>query len=86
MTIAIIGDVIDDEYWHGKSHRLSPEAPVPIISDVIKSHRLGGAGNVYQNLCNLTDDVYLYESKSERPHKLRIYVDNYLLTRVDTEN
>ena len=86
MTIAIIGDVIDDEYWHGKSHRLSPEAPVPVISDVVKSHRLGGAGNVYQNLCNLTDDIFLYEAKSERPHKLRIYVDNYLITRVDTEN
>ena len=86
MTIAIIGDIIDDEYWHGKSHRLSPEAPVPIISDVVKSHRMGGAGNVYQNLCNLTDNVYLYESKSERPLKLRIYVDNYLITRVDTEN
>jgi len=86
MTIAIIGDVIDDEYWHGKSHRLSPEAPVPIISDVVKSHRLGGAGNVYQNLCNLTDDVFLYEPESTRPHKLRVFIDNYLITRIDTEN
>jgi D-beta-D-heptose 7-phosphate kinase / D-beta-D-heptose 1-phosphate adenosyltransferase len=86
MTIAIIGDVIDDEYWHGKSHRLSPEAPVPVISEVVKSHNLGGAGNVYRNLCNLTDDIFLYEVKSQRPHKLRIYVDNYLITRIDTEN
>lgn len=86
MTISIIGDVIDDEYWQGKCHRLSPEAPVPIISEVVKSHRLGGAGNVYQNLCNLTDDVYLYDSQSPKPHKLRIFIDNYLIARVDTEN
>ena len=86
MTIAIIGDIIDDEYWHGKTHRLSPEAPVPVISDVIKSHRLGGAGNVYKNLCNLTDDVFLYDVQSERPHKLRIFIDNYLITRIDSEN
>jgi D-beta-D-heptose 7-phosphate kinase / D-beta-D-heptose 1-phosphate adenosyltransferase len=86
MTIAIIGDVIDDEYWHGKSHRLSPEAPVPVISDVVKYHRLGGAGNVYQNLRNLTDDVFLYDPESTKPHKLRIFIDNYLITRIDTEN
>ena len=85
MAIAIIGDVIDDEYWHGKSRRLSPEAPVPVVSDVVKSHRLGGAGNVYQNLYNLTDDVFLYDPLSSRPHKLRIFIDNYLITRVDTE-
>jgi D-beta-D-heptose 7-phosphate kinase / D-beta-D-heptose 1-phosphate adenosyltransferase len=85
MTIAIIGDVIDDEYWHGKTHRLSPEAPIPVISEVVKSHRLGGAGNVYQNLSNLTDDVFLYDPRSIRPHKLRIFIDNYLITRIDTE-
>jgi len=85
MTIAIIGDVIDDEYWHGKTHRLSPEAPIPVVSDVVKSHRLGGAGNVYQNLYNLTDDVFLYDPRSIRPHKLRIFIDNYLITRIDTE-
>ena len=85
MTISIIGDIIDDEYWHGSTHRLSPEAPVPIISDVIKSHKMGGAGNVYLNLQNLTSDVFLYDAKIKRPHKLRIYVDNHLITRIDTE-
>ena len=85
MTIAIIGDIIDDEYWHGKSHRLSPEAPVPVISDIVKTHRPGGAGNVYQNLVNLTDNVFLYDRIDVRPHKLRIFIDNYLITRVDTE-
>jgi D-beta-D-heptose 7-phosphate kinase/D-beta-D-heptose 1-phosphate adenosyltransferase len=86
MTISIIGDIIDDEYWHGKSNRISPEAPIPVISDVVKSHRLGGAGNVWQNLFNLTEDVYLYDPELTRPHKLRIFIDNYLISRIDTES
>ena len=44
--IAIYGDVIIDEYIIGKTTRLSPEAPVPIVDFVKKEIKQGGAGNV----------------------------------------
>ena len=50
FNILVVGDVMIDAYMWGKVDRISPEAPVPIIS--IKSHeeRLGGAANVGLNV------------------------------------
>ncbi len=48
--ILVIGDVMIDEYMLGKVHRISPEAPVPIISLGKEEQRLGGAANVALNL------------------------------------
>lgn len=51
--ILVIGDVMIDEYMLGKVHRISPEAPVPIISLGKEEQRLGGAANVALNLQSL---------------------------------
>lgn len=48
--ILVIGDVMLDEYLEGKVERISPEAPVPVVSLKRQSHRLGGAANVALNL------------------------------------
>lgn len=58
--INVIGDIIIDEYWHGKTTRLSPEAPVPIVELGAKNVCLGGAANVYANIKSLTNSVNLY--------------------------
>lgn len=58
--IHVIGDIIIDEYWHGDSSRLSPEAPVPIVNLKKKQISLGGAANVYNNIRGLTDRVTLF--------------------------
>ena len=50
LNILIIGDVMIDAYLWGKVERISPEAPVPIVSVVKKELRLGGASNVALNL------------------------------------
>lgn len=39
-----------DNYLWGKVKRISPEAPVPVISDLIEEKRLGGASNVALNI------------------------------------
>lgn len=49
----IIGDVMVDSYIWGKVERISPEAPVPIISITNKEIRLGGAANVAKNVASL---------------------------------
>lgn len=58
--INVIGDIIIDEYWQGRTTRLSPEAPVPIVELGAKNVCLGGAANVYANIKSLTDSVNLY--------------------------
>jgi len=55
--IAVIGDLMIDHYLWGRATRISPEAPVPIIEIEKEEDRLGGAGNVVNNLINLGSKV-----------------------------
>lgn len=55
--IVILGDAMLDAYWHGESHRVSPEAPVPIVNWRETEYRAGGAANVALNLAHLGADV-----------------------------
>ena len=57
--IMIIGDIMLDVYMKGKVERISPEAPVPIVSVTEKFSRLGGAANVAQNLKALNAEPIL---------------------------
>lgn len=50
MRVIVIGDAMLDTYLWGKVERLSPEAPVPIVSVTKRENRLGGAANVSRNL------------------------------------
>lgn len=50
MRAIIIGDAMVDTYLWGKVDRLSPEAPVPIVSVTTRENRLGGAANVSRNV------------------------------------
>ena len=53
LNVLIIGDVMIDNYLWGKVDRISPEAPVPIVSVQKKESRLGGAANVAINVQSL---------------------------------
>jgi rfaE bifunctional protein kinase chain/domain len=48
--IGVVGDIMLDTYWWGSVDRISPEAPVPIVSLQKKETRVGGAANVALNL------------------------------------
>lgn len=50
LQVLIIGDVMIDAYVFGKVHRISPEAPVPVVAVSAKENRLGGAANVALNV------------------------------------
>jgi len=50
LNVLIIGDVMIDSYLWGKVNRISPEAPVPIVTVAKKERRLGGAANVALNI------------------------------------
>jgi D-beta-D-heptose 7-phosphate kinase/D-beta-D-heptose 1-phosphate adenosyltransferase len=53
----VIGDLMLDEYLWGKAERISPEAPVQVVDVVAEELRLGGAGNVVNNLAALGAQV-----------------------------
>ena len=48
--VLVIGDAMLDHYLHGSVHRMSPEAPVPVVTHRAEDFRLGGAANVALNL------------------------------------
>jgi D-glycero-beta-D-manno-heptose-7-phosphate kinase len=50
LKALIIGDVMIDAYMWGSVTRISPEAPVPIVSVYKRENRLGGAANVALNI------------------------------------
>ncbi len=52
-TILVIGDVMIDSYMWGSVARISPEAPVPIVSVNSRESRIGGAANVALNIKEL---------------------------------
>jgi D-glycero-beta-D-manno-heptose-7-phosphate kinase len=53
LKVAVVGDVMLDSYYFGNVDRISPEAPVPIVSINKKELRIGGAGNVALNIAAL---------------------------------
>lgn len=51
--LLMVGDVMLDRYWFGDTHRISPEAPVPVVQVGKVDERLGGAANVARNVAAL---------------------------------
>ena len=85
MKVLVIGDVIIDKYVYGTSSRISPEAPVPVITYIEEKETLGGAGLVYENLKNLDVNVKLFEIDQPRSVKTRIMCDGHYITRIDDD-
>lgn len=50
LNALVIGDAMVDNYLWGKVDRISPEAPIPIVTVTKQESRLGGAGNVSLNI------------------------------------
>ncbi|HJP35392.1 MAG TPA: bifunctional D-glycero-beta-D-manno-heptose-7-phosphate kinase/D-glycero-beta-D-manno-heptose 1-phosphate adenylyltransferase HldE [Gammaproteobacteria bacterium] len=73
--VLVVGDVMLDRYWEGKTHRISPEAPVPVVTVRRESEKVGGAGNVAANVVALGAEVDLIggtgaDAASERLQEL----------------
>ena len=48
--ILCLGDVMLDRFIYGQVSRISPEAPIPVLSSAARQAMLGGAGNVARNI------------------------------------
>jgi rfaE bifunctional protein kinase chain/domain len=53
LRVLVIGDVMLDHYIWGDAHRISPEAPVPVVHVNRETRVAGGAANVAYNLASL---------------------------------
>jgi rfaE bifunctional protein kinase chain/domain len=53
VTILVLGDLMIDKYITGDVHRISPEAPVPVLSVRGERNVAGGAANVALNTAGL---------------------------------
>lgn len=67
-TILVIGDLMLDHYIWGRVERISPEAPVPVVEVHEEKFKLGGAGNVANNLLSLGASVLMTGVKGNDPH------------------
>ena len=85
MKVLVLGDVIIDKYIYGTSTRISPEAPVPVITYIEEKETRGGAGLVYENLKNLGVDVDMFETPGQVSVKTRIICDGHYVTRIDDD-
>lgn len=60
VKMAVVGDLMLDDYIIGNVERISPEAPVPVVSVKEERFVLGGAGNVINNLATLGVKTFCY--------------------------
>jgi D-beta-D-heptose 7-phosphate kinase/D-beta-D-heptose 1-phosphate adenosyltransferase len=51
--VVVVGDIMLDRYLIGETERLSPEAPVPVVTVRERHAALGGAANVAANVAAL---------------------------------
>ena len=59
LHVLVVGDLMLDRYWVGDADRVSPEAPVPIVTVSEQEYRPGGAANVALNVVSLGADCTL---------------------------
>ncbi|HEX5654911.1 MAG TPA: bifunctional ADP-heptose synthase [Chitinophagaceae bacterium] len=70
--VGVIGDVMLDTYMWGQVERISPEAPVPVVTLQQKEYRIGGAGNVALNCRSLQANVSLLSVTGDDEEALRL--------------
>jgi D-glycero-beta-D-manno-heptose-7-phosphate kinase len=72
LKVGVIGDVMLDTYMWGEVDRISPEAPVPIVSVSNKEQRIGGAGNVALNIQSLGAKPYILSAMGEDDDAIKL--------------
>ncbi len=67
VRIAVVGDAMLDRYLLGDSERISPEAPVPIVTVDEERTLPGGAANVAANLAAIGASCHLVAITGDDP-------------------
>jgi bifunctional ADP-heptose synthase (sugar kinase/adenylyltransferase) len=86
MRITIIGELCYDVFIYGDVNRLCPEAPVPVLTDIVTESNLGMAGNVRENLWAHDPSLKITLIHQSNPITKTRYIDqktNHMFLRVD---
>ncbi|OYU70207.1 MAG: D-glycero-beta-D-manno-heptose 1-phosphate adenylyltransferase [Alphaproteobacteria bacterium PA2] len=59
VRVVCVGDIMVDRFVYGDVHRVSPEAPIPVLARTRELVMLGASGNVARNVAALGGDVAL---------------------------
>lgn len=70
--VLVVGDLMLDRYIWGIVERISPEAPVPVLSPGREATRAGGAGNVALNLAGLGLEIAVAGFAGEDENRDRV--------------
>ncbi len=70
LRIVVIGDIMLDHYIMGDATRISPEAPVPVVSVARDTYVPGGAANVANNFAGLGVPTNLIGSYTNDPESV----------------
>ena len=82
-NIAVIGDLMIDHYLWGSCERISPEAPVQVVSVAKETTVLGGAGNVINNLQSLGAVVSIFSVIGDDDNAKEMQI---LLSKTEAKN
>jgi rfaE bifunctional protein kinase chain/domain len=85
LKVGVIGDVMLDTYMWGGVERISPEAPVPVVSLHKKDYRIGGAGNVALNSQSLGAETFVLSVIGEDEDGVKLeqmFTDNNIHTNL----
>lgn len=79
LNVLVVGDVMLDTYLEGDVERISPEAPVPVVSVNKRERRLGGAANVAVNLKAAGANTFLASvvGNDEEGHVLQVLMEKW---------
>ena len=71
-NIALFGDLMLDHYIFGSASRISPEAPIQVVNTEKEEFKLGGAGNVANNIISLNSKVEIFSVIGDDLNSLKL--------------
>ena len=86
MKVLVIGEICVDKFVYCEAKRLSPEAPVPVLTPIKTIKNQGMAGNTLANIRALAPEYYTMLLGQNEPITKTRYVEeksNHMFLRVD---
>ena len=86
MKVLVIGEICVDKFVYCEAKRLSPEAPVPVLTPIKTIKNQGMAGNTLANVKALAPEYYTMSLGQNEPITKTRYVEeksNHMFLRVD---
>jgi len=82
--IGIIGDIILDRFVWGKTERISPEAPIPVVLAEKETYALGGAANTANNIATACGSAFLVGGAGNDFAGKKLF-SNFKLNKINAE-